>query len=83
MLGSVATSGSWVGGSTLLLKKNRKRAVADLRGRQHFLYSMQFLGKFGKIVCWRPLLRGILDLPLTCQEKDAAWPYRVHAESME
>ena len=36
---------------------------------------MQFLGKFGKIVCWRPpgswrpLLREILDLPLWGQPK--------------
>ena len=26
---------------------------------------MQFLGKFGKIVCWRPLLGEILDPPQT------------------
>ena len=29
-----------------------------------FLICMQFLGKYGKFVCWRPLLRGILDPPL-------------------
>ena len=43
-------------------------AVADLGGRpptaQNFLDSMQFFGKFDKIVCRRPLLQGILDPPL-------------------
>ena len=29
-----------------------------------FLISCSFLGKSGKFVCWRPLLRGILDPPL-------------------
>ena len=29
-----------------------------------FLISCGFLGKSGKFVCWRPLLRGILDAPL-------------------
>ena len=31
------------------------------RGAQNFLDFMQFSGKFDKIVCWRPLLQGILD----------------------
>ena len=45
--------------------------VADLRGApgvrptaQNFLNFMQFLGKSGKFVCWRPLLWEILDPPL-------------------
>ena len=47
--------------------------VAGLRGAlparapttaQNVLIFMQFLGKFGKIVCWHPLLRRILDPPL-------------------
>ena len=29
-----------------------------------FVISCSFLGKSGKFVCWRPLLRGILDPPL-------------------
>ena len=33
------------------------------KGPQTFLNFMQFFGKFGKIVCWRPLLRGILGPP--------------------
>ena len=28
---------------------------------QHFLSFMQFFGNFGKIICWRSLVRGILD----------------------
>ena len=42
---------------------------------QNFLDFMQFWGKFHKIVCWRPLegrrplLRGILDLPLKGAKK--------------
>ena len=51
-------------------------AVADLRGggarsrrsplptAQNFLNFMYFFEKFGKIICWRPLLWGILDPPL-------------------
>ena len=31
---------------------------------QNFLNVMQFFGNFGKIICWHPLLREILDLPL-------------------
>ena len=49
--------------------------VADPRGApptaKNFLNFMQFFGKFGKIICWRPhprglvpLLQGILDPPL-------------------
>ena len=48
--------------------------VADLRGTQgtrplpsggpNSFDFMQFLGNFGKIVCWRPLLGEILDPPL-------------------
>ena len=30
----------------------------------NFLDFMQFLGKSGKFVCWRPLLRRILNPPL-------------------
>ena len=51
-----------------------KKTVADPRGMpparafptdQNFLKFMQFLGKNGKFVSWRPLLlRGILDPPL-------------------
>ena len=46
-----------------------QEAVADLGGAppptaQNFLNFMQFSAKFGKIICWRPLLRGILDPPL-------------------
>ena len=43
---------------------------------QNVLNFMQFFGKFGKIICWyhplegwRPLLRGILDPPLTLKLK--------------
>ena len=55
-----------------------QHAVADLRGARgtrtpppegpSSFNFMQFLGKFGKIVCWRPpgpLLGEILDPPLT------------------
>ena len=42
---------------------------------QNFLNLMQFFTKFGKIICWRlplkgwrPLLRGILDQPLLCDD---------------
>ena len=47
--------------------------VADLRGARgtrtpprgpNSFNFMQFLGKFGKFVCWRPLLGEILDPPL-------------------
>ena len=44
-------------------------SVADLRGREgrprgpNFFNSMQFLGNFGKIVCWCPPLLGGLTLP--------------------
>ena len=49
------------------------RCVHSLRGRpdtcppptaQNVLNFMQFFGKFDKIICWRPLLHGILDPPL-------------------
>ena len=58
----------------------RNSTVADLRGglegrapsgRPNYFNFMQFLGKFGKIICWRPspgiwrpLLGEILDPPL-------------------
>ena len=45
--------------------------MADLSGAQgtpptgpNSFNFMQFLGNFGKIVCWRPLLGEILDPPL-------------------
>ena len=58
--------------------ENEDKAVADLRGEgasdghggPDSFNFMQFLGKFGKIVCWRPLdswqphLGEILDLQL-------------------
>ena len=62
-------------------KNIKTNAVADLRGAQgtrappggpNSFNFMQFLGKFGKIVCWRPpgswhpLLGEILDPPLQC-----------------
>ena len=47
------------------------RSVADLRGVLEMCTSWVqiisiswFLGKFGKIICWCPHLREILDLPL-------------------
>ena len=33
-------------------------------GTQILSNFMQFLGKFGKIICWRPLFEEILDPPL-------------------
>ena len=52
--------------------------MADLRGRkgrappggQNSFNFMQFLGKFGKFVCWRPLLGEILDPPLVTEDDD-------------
>ena len=54
------------------VKFNVCYTVAGLRGREGrppprgrtSLNFMQFLGKFGKIVCWLPLLGEILDPPL-------------------
>ena len=50
-------------------KMSAARLPPPLRGPNSFNF-MQFLGNFGKIVCWRPpgswrpLLGEILDLPL-------------------
>ena len=53
-----------------------RSAVADLRGArgtrgppppaQNFFLFMQFSGKIGQIIGWRPLLWEILDPPLVC-----------------
>ena len=44
-------------------KVGRKGRAIPPWGPNSFNF-MQFLGKFGKIVCWRPLLGEILDPPL-------------------
>ena len=54
--------------------------LADLR-HPNFVNCIQFLGKFGKIMCWRPLegwpplLGEILDPPLAIHFKRNSWLY--------
>ena len=66
----------WIQGQILSPKppceQNHRQAVADLRGgapgtrpptAQNFLNFMQFLGKSGKFMCWRPQPSGELATP--------------------
>ena len=55
--------------TVMILPFKFARAVADPRGRPLYgpnfsQFHAVFFGKFGKILCWRPLLRGTLDPPL-------------------
>ena len=49
--------------------------VADLGTptAQNFLIFMQFFAKIGKIICWRPLLREILDTHFITYSSDQSF----------
>ena len=60
--------------------------VADLRGAslqgpKVSQFHAVFFGKFGKIVGWRPLLRGILDPPLNPHQASVSYPFNADADT--